>query len=97
MEEEAVRQRAEAHAQATVAGDLNTAGSDLTKDAVPAAGAVMKKMPTSLTGSAIEGVRADGDEYVVLIRYSSDDSEAVVESRWADRGGRPRIVDLKVV
>lgn len=97
MEEETVRQHAEAHGRATVEGDLRTAGSDLTHDALPAAGEVMKKMPKSLSGSAIDSVRAEGDEYVVLIRYSGEDSDAVVESRWAERDGRPKIVDLKVV
>jgi hypothetical protein len=97
MEEEIVRRQAEAHAQAMVAGDLKAAGRDLTQDALPAAGAVMKEMPKSLTGSAIDSVRAEGNEYVVLIRYSGEDSAAVVESRWAEHDGRPKIVDLKVI
>ncbi|MGH2817186.1 MAG: hypothetical protein ACRDJS_01850 [Actinomycetota bacterium] len=97
MEEETVRRQAEAHAQATVAGDLKVAGSDLTQDALPAAGAVMKQMPKPLTGSAIDSVTAEGNEYVVLIRYSGEDSATVVESRWAEHEGRPRIVDLKVI
>ncbi len=97
MDEETVRQHAEAHGRATVEGDLRAAGSDLTKDALPAAGDVMKKMPESLSSSAIDSVTSDGDEYVVLIRYSGEDADAVVESRWAERDGRPKIVDLKVV
>jgi hypothetical protein len=97
MEEETVRRHAEAHAQATVAGDLKAAGSDLTRDALPAAGEVMKQMPRSLTSSAIDSIRSEGNEYVVLIRYSGEDSAAVVESRWAEHEGSPKIVDLKVV
>ena len=97
MDENTVRHHAEAHGRATVEGDLRTAGSDLTKDAMPAAGDVMKKMPAALSSSAVEGVSPEGDEYVVLIRYSSEDGDAVVESRWAEREGRPKIVDLKVV
>jgi hypothetical protein len=97
MDHDTVRQHAEAHGRATVEGDLRTAGSDLTKDAMPAAGDVMKKMPASLSSSAIESVTPEGDDYVVLIRYSGEDGDAVVESRWAERDGRPKIVDLKVV
>jgi hypothetical protein len=97
MEEETVRRLAETHARATVAGDLKAAGRDLTQDALPAAGAVMKQMPKSLAGSSIDSVRAEGEDYVVLIRYSGEDSDALVESRWAEHEGRPRIVDLKVV
>jgi hypothetical protein len=97
MEEETVRRHAAAHAQATVAGDLKAAGGDLTEKAMPAAGAVMKQLPVPLVDSAIEGVRDDGGEYIVLIRYSGEDSDAVVESRWAEHDGRPKIVDLEVV
>ena len=102
MDEYTVRRHAEAHGRATVEGDLRAAGSDLTKDgyeyrALPAAGEVMKKMPASLSISAIDGVSSEGDEYVVRIRYSGEGGDAVVESRWAELDGRPKIVDLKVV
>lgn len=96
MDEATVKHHAQTHADATVAGDLKTAGSDLTKEAVPAAGEVMKAMP-DLKSAAIDGIRSEGDDYVVLIRYSGESTEAVVESRWAEREGRPKIVDLKVL
>lgn len=97
MDEATVRQRAEAHGRATVAGDLKKAGSDLDKSAYGAAGEVMKKMPTDLTNSEVTGVRTDGDQCVVSIRYSGATDSATVESRWAEQDGAPKIVDLKVV
>ncbi len=97
MDETAVREQAEAHGRATVAGDLKTAGAALDKGAYSAAGEVMKKMPAELSGSEITEVRADGDQWVVSIRYSGPTDSVIVESRWADRDGSPRIVDLKVV
>ena len=97
MDESAVRQQAEAHGQATVAGDLKTAGGDLDKGAYAAAGEVMKQLPSDLTGSEVTEVRAEGDEWVVSIRYSGSSDPVTVESRWADRDGTPKIVDLKVV
>lgn len=97
MDESAVRQQAEAHGRATVAGDLKTAGGDLDKGAYGAAGEVMKKMPADLTGSEVTDVRADGDTWVVSIRYTGAADSATVQSRWADQDGSPKIVDLKVV
>lgn len=97
MEEETVRQHAESHGRATVAGDLKGAGSDLDRSAYGAAGEVMKKMPGQLSGSEITAMRAEGDEWVVSILYRGDDRSATVESRWAERDGVPKIVDLKVV
>lgn len=97
MDEAAVRSSAQQHADATVAGDLKVAGSTLDKSAYGAAGEVMKKMPQSLTGCEIVSTVADGDDYVVTIRYESDGSSATVESRWAEREGQPKIVDLKAL
>lgn len=97
MDESAVRQQAEAHGRATVAGDLKTAGGDLDKGAYGAAGEVMKKMPSDLTASEVTEVRSEGEEWIVSILYSGAADSATVESRWADREGTPKIVDLKVV
>lgn len=97
MDEAAVRSSAQQHADATVAGDLKVAGSTLDKSAYGAAGEVMKKMPQSLTGCEIVSTVADGDDYVVTIRYDGDGSSATVESRWAEREGQPKIVDLKAL
>ena len=97
MDESAVRKQAEEHGRATVAGDLKTAGGDLDKGAYGAAGEVMKKMPADLSGSEVTDVRADGDQWVVSIRYTGATDSATVESRWADQDGTPKIVDLKVV
>jgi hypothetical protein len=96
MNEEIVRESAQAHAEATVAGDLKRAGSDLDRSAYGAAGKVMKQMPQDLTACEVTEVRAEGDEFVASIRYDGAGS-VTVESRWAEREGRPVIVDLKTV
>jgi hypothetical protein len=96
MDEALVREQAEAHGKATVAGDLATAGKDLTKEAMAGAGAVMKEMPKPLTSSEIDSVEADGAGFVVQIRYAGDDSSIVVRSRWEEQDGRPKIVDLSI-
>jgi hypothetical protein len=97
MDESTVRDRAEAHGKATVAGDLRVAGSDLTKEAMAQAGDVMKSMPDPLESSEVTSVQADGAEFVAQIRYAGGSSETMVESRWADRDGTPKIVSLKVL
>lgn len=96
MDESAVREHAEAHGQATVAGDLDRAGRDLTKEAMAGAGAVMKEMPKPLKSSAIDSVEATDSGYVVQIRYAGDDSSIVVVSRWVEQDGRPKIVELSL-
>ncbi len=97
MDEARLRDDAEAHGRATVEGDLKTAGSYLDKEAYGPAGEVMEKMPKPLEASEVGSVEPEGDEALVQIRYSGGGGEVVVESRWADRGGTPKIVGLRVL
>ena len=97
MDESTVRDRAEAHGKATVAGDLRTAGSDLTKAAMAQAGDVMKALPDPLESSEVTSVQADGNEFVAQIRYAGGSSETIVESRWAEADGGVKITALKVL
>ncbi len=97
MDEQAVRQAAEAHGQANVEGDLRRAGSDLTPEAMAGVKPVMAVMPKPLNGAHIEDVQQNGDEFVVRIRYTGPDGAATIASHWADRDGAPKITKLEVV
>jgi hypothetical protein len=96
VDEEAVREHAEAHGEAVVAGDLRTAGGDLDGDALVQAGDVMKQLPRTLTSAEIISLETTSEAAVVRTRYAGDEGEAVVESRWEERGDRPKIVSLSV-
>jgi hypothetical protein len=97
VDEDTVREHAANHGKATVAGDFKTAGRDLAPEALEQAPGVMKLMPKSLGESAIASVERDGDAYVAVIEYSGGGESTKVASRWEEREGRPRIVDLKVL
>ena len=97
MDESAVRQHAEAHANAVQAGDLGKAASDLTDAAKQQAPTVMKALPRPITGTAVESVDTDGDAYVARILYSGEDSKATVASRWVEESGRPMIAGLEII
>jgi hypothetical protein len=97
VDENTIREHAANHGKATVAGDLKTAGRDLTPEAVEQAPGVMKAMPKSLSDADITSVERDGNAYVAVIEYSGGGESTKVASRWEEREGRPRIVDLKVL
>lgn len=97
MDENEVREHAENHGKATVAGDFKTAGRYLTPDAVEQAPGVMKALPKDLGGCEVTEVDKDGDAYVAVIAYSGDGETTKVASTWEEREGRPRIVHLKVL
>ena len=97
MDENAVREHAEAHANAVQAGDLDRAASDLTDEAKQNAPTVMKALPRPITSTSVESVTAEGDAFVARILYSGEDSKATVASRWVDQAGRPMIASLEIV
>ena len=96
MDEQQVREHAVAHGRATVAGDLKRAGSDLTAEAMAQAPGIMSAMPAGLRECEIESVAGEGDNWVAAMRYVGDGGELRVESRWAERDGRPKITALRV-
>ncbi|MGH2750215.1 MAG: hypothetical protein ACRDK3_04990 [Actinomycetota bacterium] len=97
MDENAVRQHAENHGKATVAGDFKTAGRDLTPEAAEQAPGVMKALPKDLSGSEVTEIDKEGGAYVAIIAYSGDGGTTKVASTWEEREGRPRIVHLRVL
>ena len=96
MDEGSVRQKAEAHGEAMVAGDVNKAGGDLTKEAMAGAGAVMKEIPRQIDSAEVTDVSAAGDGFAVLIKYSGEGKDVTVRSVWIDRDGDPKIAELSL-
>ncbi len=97
MDEQAVREAAETHAQATVERDYATAGSYLTQEMMANAGEVMQAMPRPLTSAEVVSVEPAGEAVACRIRYAGENGATTVESRWEDVGGEPKIVALEVV
>ena len=97
MDENTIRQHADAHAQAVVAGDLRKASSDLNDAAKQQAPTVMKSLPRPTTSASVEDVTTEGDAVVARILYAGTDSKATVASRWVEENGRPVITSLEIV
>lgn len=96
MDTTAVRNEAERHANATVAGDFKTAGASLTETAMGQAGGVMKAMPGKLTACEIASVTEEGGGCVVDIRYTGENGDVTVRSTWGEIDGRPKITNLEL-
>ena len=97
MDESTVREAAETHARATVERDYDTAGAYLTKDAKANVGEVMRQMPRSLATAEVFSVQPEDQRYTCRIRYAGEEGATVVESRWEEVEGEPKIVGLAVV
>lgn len=97
MDENTIREHADAHAQAVVAGDMGKASSDLNEEAMQQAPSVMKALPRPTTGASVQDVTAEGDAYVARILYSGESAATTVASRWVEQDGRPVIASLEIV
>ncbi|MGI8775494.1 MAG: hypothetical protein ACR2KQ_10910 [Actinomycetota bacterium] len=97
MDESVVKERAQAHGDAVVSGDLRAAGADLDGAVMKKAGEVMSQLPKPLTAAEITSVSAEDDSMTVAIGYRGADSIVTVASVWAERGGQPKIIDLSIL
>ena len=97
MDEQAVRTHAEEHGQAVKDGDIRKAGSDRTPEAQAQAPEVMSNFPKKVETAEVVSLEISGDEATVQALYKGEGKEVTVESRWGERDGRPKILDMKVV
>lgn len=98
MDENDVRNEAERHANATVAGDFKTAGSSLTEAAMAQAGGVMKAMPGKLTACEVTTVDAGAEgSFAADIRYTGENGSVTVRSTWGEVDGAPKITNMEVL
>lgn len=98
MDEGAVRQAAEDHAGAVVEGDLRRAARYLTDEVMLSAQRLMsERFPTKLESGEVLSVETAGEQSRARIRYAGEGQDVTVESVWAERDGRPKIVALDAI
>ena len=93
MDVEAVRDHARAFADALVAGDIDRATEDFSKELRQRLGEVLTLFPLPATEATIESVDHGGSGYNVVVRLVGESDEVEVQTRWKDRDGRPTIVE----
>jgi hypothetical protein len=96
MDEATIREHAERHGNAVVAGDMRTAGADLTPEAQAQAPGVMKNFPADTNRASILRIKQEDDAFDVYISYEGSETDLIVVSRWEERDGRPMITDLSL-
>ena len=97
MDETLVRQQASAFGDALVAGDVDRAIQDLSDELRRNLGEVLALFPLPATEAAVESIEHSGSGYNVVLRLTGETSEDRIQTRWKERGGRPRIVEASHV
>ena len=93
IDEQAVRDHAQGHIDALVAGDVERAIEDLSRELKANLGELMALLPLPLTSAEIESVDRAGSGYTPSLHLVGETSETRLATRWTDRDGRPTIVE----
>ena len=93
MDEQAVREHAQAMCDAIVAGDVDRAIQDFSPELRRNLGEVIGLLPLPSSEAAIESVTQGGSSYVVVLCLTGESEEVQVQTRWKDRDGQPTVVE----
>ena len=97
MDEQSVRDHAQAHIDALRAGDIGAASQEMSPELQRHLGELVAMLPLPLTEAAIESVEMTGTGYVSVLKLSGEGGTVRVNARWKERDGRPMIVEASRV
>lgn len=97
MDEDAIRERAQALCDALVAGDIDQAISCFSPELRKNLGEVLALLPLPSTEATVQSVNRGGSGFEVALRLVGETEEAVIETRWKDRDGSPTMVEASHV
>ena len=93
MDEQAVRDRAQALCDGIVAGNIELATEDFSKELRRNLGEVIALLPLPSSEASVESVDHGGAGYNVVLRLVGETDEVLIQTRWKDRDGRPTVVE----
>ena len=93
MDEEAIREHAQAMCDALAAGDIDKATVDFSQELRKKLGEVIGLLPLPATEAAVQSVAHAGSGYDVVLRLVSDAEEVLLQTRWKDRDGKPTMIE----
>ncbi|MEO5919163.1 MAG: hypothetical protein ABIQ17_06350 [Candidatus Limnocylindrales bacterium] len=94
MDEQAVRDQAEALCAAIVAGDMGQAATHFSEELRRNLGEVVALLPLPCTEAAIESIDRGGSAAVtVTLRLTGETEEIQIVTRWKDRDGSPTMIE----
>ena len=93
MDEQAVRAQAEAVCDALAAGDIERATVAFSPELRRNLGEVLALLPLPANEVVIDSIEHGGSGYNVVIRIAGEVDEVLIQTRWKDRDGEPRMVE----
>jgi hypothetical protein len=93
VDEQDVRARAQAVCDALAAGDIDRATQEFSPELQRNLGEVLALMPLPANEVEIDSVERGGSGFNVVIRIAGEVDEVLIQTRWKDRDGEPRMVE----
>jgi hypothetical protein len=93
MDEDAVRAHAQVVCDALAAGDVERATGEFSVELRRNLGEVLALMPLPANEVVIDSIEHGGSGYNVIIRMAGELDEVLIQTRWKDRDGEPRMVE----
>ena len=94
MDEQVVRERAEAVCAALVAGDVARATQDFSEELRRNLGEVLALLPLPSSEVTIDAIERGGRSgFAITLRLVGETEEVQVQTRWKERDGRPVMVE----
>jgi hypothetical protein len=93
MDEQTVRDHAQAMCAAVVSGDIELATTDFSPELKRNMGEVIALLPLPSHEASVESVEHGGAGYNVVLRLVGDTEEVLIQTRWKDRDGKPTVVE----
>jgi hypothetical protein len=93
MDEEDVRARAKLLCEAIVAGDIDRAIEDFSKELRQNLGEVISLLPLPASEATVESIEHSGSGDNVVLRLVGESEEVLIQTRWKERDGRPTVVE----
>jgi hypothetical protein len=87
MDEQAVREHAQAHAAALLSGDIGKAAEEMSWELQHNLGPIVAMLPMPLTEASIESIESTPTGYRVVLHLVGEGDSLRLATRWKDRDG----------
>jgi hypothetical protein len=93
MNDDDIRQHAQAMCDALVAGDVDLAIADFSEQLQRNLGEVLALLPLPASAATVESVERGAASYNVMLRIVGAAEEVELQTRWKERDGEPTVVE----
>lgn len=94
MDEQAVREHADAYCAALVAGDVELAAKELSDELRANLGQLVAMLPMPLTTATAESLERTASGFRAVLHLVGETTETRLKTRWKNRDDRPVIVEV---